>query len=145
MGVCRELLRLRLRDSTADMDTISAIALATTFGAKVMVDEFWFAPGFRAVNEELDAVRGALDRGPDAAFAARLQTDRPHFLRDGKGLAQVVIEDPEQKEQLARLPSETVLRVTGAAVPVAAAPGGVEVHQPAFEVVSVWRQHTSAG
>jgi aspartyl/asparaginyl-tRNA synthetase len=49
----------------------------------------------------------------------------------------VVIEDPEQVDELARLPSETVLRVSGVAVLVASAPGGVEVHQPAFEVVSV--------
>jgi nondiscriminating aspartyl-tRNA synthetase len=58
-------------------------------------------------------------------------------LRDGKGLAQVVIEDPEQVEQLAQLPNETVLRVSGVAVLVEAAPGGVEVHAPAIEVVSV--------
>ncbi len=59
------------------------------------------------------------------------------ILRDGKGLAQVVIEDPEQVEALAQLPNETVLRVSGACVPVAAAPGGVEVHGPAIDVVSV--------
>ncbi|MGI9147867.1 MAG: aspartate--tRNA(Asn) ligase [Chloroflexota bacterium] len=58
-------------------------------------------------------------------------------LRDGKGLAQVVVEDAEQVDELARLPTETVLRVAGTAVLVAAAPGGVEVHQPSFEVVSV--------
>jgi nondiscriminating aspartyl-tRNA synthetase len=59
------------------------------------------------------------------------------ILRDGKGLAQVVIEDPEQVAELAQLPSETVLRVSGTAVLVAAAPGGVEVHGPAIEVISV--------
>ena len=59
------------------------------------------------------------------------------ILRDGKGLAQVVIDDPEQVAELAQLPSETVLRVSGTAVPVAAAPGGIEVPGSTIEVVSV--------
>ena len=59
------------------------------------------------------------------------------ILRDGQGLAQVGIEDPEQVAELAKLPNETVLRVGGTAVLVAAAPGGVELHQPVVEVVSV--------
>ncbi len=59
------------------------------------------------------------------------------ILRDGKGLAQVVIDDPEQVAELAQLPSETVLRVSGTAVPVAAAPGGIEVQGSTIEVVSV--------
>jgi nondiscriminating aspartyl-tRNA synthetase len=59
------------------------------------------------------------------------------ILRDGKGLAQIVIEDPAQAQGLASLPSETVLRVSGTALLVAVAPGGVEVHEAAIEVVSI--------
>jgi len=59
------------------------------------------------------------------------------ILRDGKGLAQVVIEDPKQMAELSQLPSETVLRVSGTAVLETEAPGGVEVHEPAIGVVSV--------
>jgi len=59
------------------------------------------------------------------------------ILRDGKGLAQIVIEEPALLEQLAALPNETVLRVSGTAVAVAQAPGGVEVHDPVVEVISV--------
>src|SRR3954470_95629 len=59
------------------------------------------------------------------------------ILRDGKGLAQIVVQEPGLLEQLAALPNETVLRVTGDAVSVPQAPGGVEVHNPSVEVVSV--------
>jgi nondiscriminating aspartyl-tRNA synthetase len=59
------------------------------------------------------------------------------ILRDGKGLAQLVIEEPDQVAELAQLPNETVLCVSGTAVLVAAAPGGVEVHRPGIKVVSV--------
>jgi nondiscriminating aspartyl-tRNA synthetase len=59
------------------------------------------------------------------------------ILRDGKGMAQVVVDDPTQIAALAHLPTETVLRVSGMVVLVAAAPGGVEVHGPQVEVVSV--------
>src|SRR5690349_6250686 len=58
-------------------------------------------------------------------------------LRDGRGLTQVVLEDPAQIAKLAALPAETVLRVLGTAELVPAAPGGVEVHEPEFEIVSV--------
>jgi nondiscriminating aspartyl-tRNA synthetase len=59
------------------------------------------------------------------------------ILRDGRGLAQVVIDDPERVEELAQLPNETVLRITGTAIVVAAAPGGVEVHGAAIEIISL--------
>ena len=59
------------------------------------------------------------------------------ILRDGQGTAQVVVDNPDQVDALARLPHETVLRIGGTATRVAAAPGGVEVHQPTFEIVSV--------
>src|ERR1700730_12788459 len=57
-------------------------------------------------------------------------------VRDGKGLAQVVVDDPEQVQELAQLPSETVLSVIGTAVLVEAAPAGVEVQAARIEVIS---------
>ena len=57
-------------------------------------------------------------------------------LRDARGLAQVVVEDPELVEQLARLPHESVLAVEGLVVAQPQAPNGVEVHQPTVEVIS---------
>jgi nondiscriminating aspartyl-tRNA synthetase len=59
------------------------------------------------------------------------------ILRDGKGLAQIVVDEPALLERLAALPNESVLRVTGQVVAVPQAPGGVEVHDPTVEVVSV--------
>jgi len=58
-------------------------------------------------------------------------------LRDGKGLSQVVIEDPQQVKELALLPDETVLSVVGTAVAVPAAPSGMEVHAARIEVISL--------
>src|SRR5690349_2176120 len=57
-------------------------------------------------------------------------------LRDSKGLAQIVIEDANLAEQLARLHHESVLQVEGLVVAVPQAPGGVEIHQPSVEVLS---------
>jgi nondiscriminating aspartyl-tRNA synthetase len=57
-------------------------------------------------------------------------------LRDAKGLAQVVVEDPELVEQLARLHNESVLSVEGVVVLQPQAPNGVELHRPAVEVIS---------
>jgi len=59
------------------------------------------------------------------------------ILRDGQGLAQVVVDKPEQVAELSELASETVLRVSGTAALVAAAPGGVEVRSPTIEVISM--------
>jgi nondiscriminating aspartyl-tRNA synthetase len=59
------------------------------------------------------------------------------ILRDAKGLAQIVVEEPALLERLATLPNEAVLRVEGEAVAVPQAPGGVEVHRPTVKVVSV--------
>jgi nondiscriminating aspartyl-tRNA synthetase len=59
------------------------------------------------------------------------------ILRDARGTAQVVIEDAELRQQVAELSPETVLSVTGDAVAVPQAPGGVEVHAPTIEVISV--------
>jgi nondiscriminating aspartyl-tRNA synthetase len=57
-------------------------------------------------------------------------------LRDAKGLAQVVVEDPELVEQLARLHHESVLSVEGVVVARPQAPNGVELHRPTVEVIS---------
>jgi len=52
-------------------------------------------------------------------------------LRDARGLAQIVLDEP------AGLAPETVVRVEGLAVATEQAPGGVEVHEPSFTVVAV--------
>jgi len=57
-------------------------------------------------------------------------------LRDAKGLAQIVVEDQALAERLAQLPNESVLEIEGLAVAEPQAPGGVEVHQPAVEVLA---------
>jgi nondiscriminating aspartyl-tRNA synthetase len=58
------------------------------------------------------------------------------ILRDGKGTAQIVVEDPLLVARLARLPAESVLAVEGLAAAVPQAPGGVELHEPAVEILS---------
>lgn len=57
-------------------------------------------------------------------------------LRDAQGLAQVVIEDTEVKQLLARLHPESVLSVEGVVVAQPHAPGGVELRHPRVEVIS---------
>ncbi|HEX7300123.1 MAG TPA: aspartate--tRNA(Asn) ligase [Solirubrobacteraceae bacterium] len=59
------------------------------------------------------------------------------ILRDRSGLGQVVVNDADEAERLAELPSETVLTVTGTVVGAASAPGGAELHHPEVEVVSL--------
>lgn len=58
------------------------------------------------------------------------------IVRDAKGLAQIVIDDPQVDEQMALLPAESVLAVEGVVVVQPQAPGGVEIHQPIIEVLS---------
>jgi nondiscriminating aspartyl-tRNA synthetase len=58
------------------------------------------------------------------------------ILRDAKGLAQVVIDDPAVVEQLALLSAESVISVEGVVVPQPQAPSGAELHQPVIEVIS---------
>ncbi|MGH2532902.1 MAG: aspartate--tRNA(Asn) ligase [Thermomicrobiales bacterium] len=58
------------------------------------------------------------------------------ILRDAKGLAQIVVDDPALVARLARLHHEAVLTVEGLAVANPQAPGGVEVQQPVVEVVA---------
>lgn len=57
-------------------------------------------------------------------------------LRDATGLAQVVVEDPAVIAQIAALPGESVIAVSGLAVARPEAPGGAEVHGPVVEVLS---------
>jgi nondiscriminating aspartyl-tRNA synthetase len=57
-------------------------------------------------------------------------------LRDAKGLAQIVIENPALAERLAELPNESVIEIEGLAVAEPQAPGGVEIHQPIVEVLA---------
>jgi nondiscriminating aspartyl-tRNA synthetase len=57
------------------------------------------------------------------------------ILRDARGLAQVVIDDPAVIETLAALPAESVLAVSGMAVAQPQAPG-VEIHHPRIEIIA---------
>ncbi|HEY3504772.1 MAG TPA: aspartate--tRNA(Asn) ligase [Actinocatenispora sp.] len=57
------------------------------------------------------------------------------ILRDRAGLAQVVVGEPG-RAGLSELPEETVVEVTGRAVANPAAPGGVEVVDPAWTALS---------
>jgi nondiscriminating aspartyl-tRNA synthetase len=58
------------------------------------------------------------------------------LVRDGRGLAQVVIEDELARAEAGELGPETVLRIDGRAVHAPQAPGGVEVHDPRLEVLA---------
>jgi nondiscriminating aspartyl-tRNA synthetase len=57
------------------------------------------------------------------------------IVRDGQGLAQVVVDAPQQLETLAALPPESVLRVEGELVASAQAPRGVELVARLVEVL----------
>ena len=58
------------------------------------------------------------------------------ILRDAKGLAQIVIEDPELAARLDAIERESVLAVEALVVAQPQAPGGVELHEPRIEVIS---------
>ncbi len=58
------------------------------------------------------------------------------IVRDGRGTAQVVIEDAALAARLAALPAESVLAVEGLAVAEPQAPGGVEIRLPAVELIA---------
>ncbi len=62
------------------------------------------------------------------------------LLRDPRGTAQVLVDRPEYLEPLAGLLPETVLRVEGMVVAEPQAPGGVELHDPVFEILSPVRE-----
>jgi nondiscriminating aspartyl-tRNA synthetase len=57
-------------------------------------------------------------------------------LRDARGLAQVVLDDPALVERIEQLGAESVLRIEGVATPNEQAPMGVEVRDPSIEVLS---------
>jgi nondiscriminating aspartyl-tRNA synthetase len=58
------------------------------------------------------------------------------ILRDAKGTAQVVLDEPEVIQQVAALQHESVVAVTGEVMTVPQAPGGVEVHRPQIAVIA---------
>lgn len=57
-------------------------------------------------------------------------------LRDRSGLVQILAEDKDEIEKLRGLQIGTVLSVTGCVVKDERAPGGAEVHDPSFTVIS---------
>jgi len=57
-------------------------------------------------------------------------------LRDARGLAQVVVDDPQLVTSLSRLHNESVLEVEGTVLAEAQAPAGVEVRQPTVSVIA---------
>ena len=58
------------------------------------------------------------------------------LLRDRSGVAQVVVHDAADREELAKLFPETVIEITGKAVANEQAPAGVEIHSPTWRVLS---------
>src|SRR5512145_1748043 len=58
------------------------------------------------------------------------------ILRDGKGLAQIVVDDAALIDRLAGLHPETVLAIEGQAIVASQAPGGIELHQPEIEILA---------
>ena len=76
------------------------------------------------------------------------------IVRDRSGLAQVVVRDPGGLQMVRRCGEESVVAVTGVATPNPAAPGGVEVTEPAITLlgepaqpppVDLWRPAIDAG
>jgi nondiscriminating aspartyl-tRNA synthetase len=76
------------------------------------------------------------------------------IVRDRSGLAQVVVRDPRGLQTVRRCGEESVVAVTGVATPNPAAPGGVEVTEPAITLlgepaqpppVDLWRPAIDAG
>jgi nondiscriminating aspartyl-tRNA synthetase len=58
------------------------------------------------------------------------------LVRDAKGIAQVVVEDDRLRARVGTMLPETVVVVDGMAVRTEQAPGGVEIHEPEFRVLS---------
>jgi nondiscriminating aspartyl-tRNA synthetase len=58
------------------------------------------------------------------------------LLRDARGIAQVVIDEPALVAELGALHAETVLAIEGTVMAVAQAPGGLEIHAPRVEVIA---------
>jgi nondiscriminating aspartyl-tRNA synthetase len=57
-------------------------------------------------------------------------------LRDGRGVAQVVLGEDDDAAELRELPLESVIEVEGEAVASAQAPGGAELHAPRVRVLA---------
>jgi nondiscriminating aspartyl-tRNA synthetase len=66
----------------------------------------------------------------------RLSTVSFLILRDGQGLAQVILNDPALVDRVAALPPESVVRVEGDVLATPQAPAGVEVRAQRIDVVS---------
>jgi nondiscriminating aspartyl-tRNA synthetase len=66
----------------------------------------------------------------------RLSTVSFAIVRDGQGLAQVVLNDASLVEQVAELPAETAIRVEGQVVATPQAPGGVELVARTVAIIS---------
>jgi nondiscriminating aspartyl-tRNA synthetase len=58
------------------------------------------------------------------------------LVRDAKGIVQVVIDDDGLREEVGSLLPESVVMVHGTAVRTEQAPGGVEIHDPEFRILS---------
>src|SRR5579859_5260377 len=101
----------RARSSRCPMERVWSVDLPTRVGQKIVV-------------------AGWLHR------LRRLSNVSFVILRDGRGLAQVVINDAALLEQVAALQPESVLKIYGEAVATEQAPGGVEVVAERVEVVS---------
>lgn len=56
-------------------------------------------------------------------------------VRDRSGLMQILVKDEQEMEKLRGLQTGTVLRIHGVAEEDERAPGGVEIHEPVFEVI----------
>jgi nondiscriminating aspartyl-tRNA synthetase len=94
-----------------------------------LTDRVWTDELSRRVGERVQ-LKGWLHRLRRLAGVSFL------ILRDARGTAQVVVQDPELVERLARLQHESVLGVAGVVVAEPQAPGGVELHDPAVAVIS---------
>ncbi len=57
-------------------------------------------------------------------------------IRDRSGLAQVVVEDPDERTAARGLVAESVVVVSGIVAAMAQAPDGVEIHGPTIDVLS---------
>jgi nondiscriminating aspartyl-tRNA synthetase len=59
------------------------------------------------------------------------------ILRDCTGISQIVLEDPLLIEQIAALPVESILSVTGLVLAVEQATNGVEIHNPTVNIITI--------
>jgi nondiscriminating aspartyl-tRNA synthetase len=93
------------------------------------VERIWTTDVGRHVGEQI-CLKGWLHR------LRRLGSVSFLVLRDARGTAQIIVEDPALADTLASLPSESVLAVEGTVAAEPQAPGGVEVRLPRVEIIS---------